>query len=207
MPIGVGSPARGITPRRGGKSFSTSAVEFGRKVDRAGMVLRSPQPRVMMTSAQLIADRITLEGRTRGISTFAGRKWRGYTVRPRKGFKEIVIRPYNIGSTVILDQGSSPHIIGARALGTRKQWRTDPAGLARRAHLTTSRVSRAGNTVGKRALMAPTWDHPVLYVLHPGAKPAAAGFVRDGLRAGQRMAADNTGAMYLNALWAQAFAA
>lgn len=201
----VGSPARGITPRTG-ESLSTSVDQFARKMDAAGRILASPQPAVVLRAAAIIGDRIEVTGRRRGITTFAGQRWGGYRVKQRRN-GEVVIFPRNVGATVILNEGAPPHVIGARALASRARWKRDPLGVEDdwKAGFLRSRQSRRGGQVGKRGLKADGYAHPIPWVLHPGARAVAPGFVGDGLDEGVGLAIDATGSLYMSELFTKAF--
>lgn len=184
MPVttGVGSPLKGIA---GGRGREIRLEDVARKVSSASRVFRSPDSRSLQTAGEIIATNIEIEARRRGVTRFAGKPWRGYMVRPTRVRSDpyVIIRPRQLGATVILDSGASPHIIGAKGLGTRRAWKNNPTATARRRY--------AGGPQRRSGALAVWWSglgRPVAYVRHPGAP--GKNFVDPGFRRGERVALD-----------------
>ncbi len=153
--------------------------DVARKTKSASRVFRSPDSRSLQTAGSIIANNIEIEARRRGVRRFAGKPWRGYMVRPTRVRTDpyVVIRPRQLGATIILDSGAAPHIIGPKALGTRRSWSNNPRATARR------RFNGGSLRAGPQALFWAGLGRPIAYVRHPGAP--GKNFVDPGFRRGE----------------------
>lgn len=148
--------------------------EFAPKIGRAGRALSDVDRQATITSAKVVAELIDAERVRAGATSFAGRPVGNYRVNPRAKDK-VLIRPSRVGAVVAHNTGTSPHIIGARRLGTRSKFKRRASDIAAVAafQLPGSRdnrgaVGRVRNANGKLALSWAGVAHPTPYAFVSG---------------------------------------
>lgn len=178
---GVGSPLKGVGGRNAVVEMSFEDV--ARRTRNASTAFSSPSARSLGIAGNVVAGSIERAAKAKGITNFAGKPWQGYRVRVTKVRSDpyVIIRPSQVGATAILDSGAQPHVIGARALGTKRSWRNNPTAVARR-----RRVRSAAAASAKQAIFYAGLPRPVAYVRHPGMQ--GKNFVNPGANAGFKVA-------------------
>lgn len=143
-----------------------SVAEFARAIDRLGTTIARPNRNATKDAAVVVGEIIDAEADRSGATSFAGQKRPKYRVYERGN--EMFIRPGNVGANVVLNQGARPHIIGARARGTRNFFRQVVGSGSGTGRVSFGRVrtNRKGQQVGAKVLTI--GDEFATYANHPG---------------------------------------
>lgn len=194
----VGNPLKGSAKRVHTVS-SKNYKDMVRHIERTGQVFVKPNVAAIAASGEMIKQSIEKSAAAAGVSSFAGRKWTGYQVRPAGGGglnPSVIVRPRNLGATAVLNQGARPHFISARgsavgrgaqdaAIGALESFTGRRATIRGAALKRISTRARRGQARRATVLWGPPMRHPVPYVNHPGTQGLY--FVRPGFEVGRRL--------------------
>lgn len=165
----------------------TTVSSFVDAVDRLGHRIAAPNLRASEDAGAVFGELVDRAADRSGATSWAGMdrpKYRTYTRRTG-----VIIRPGNVGAVVALNDGTDPHIIGPRRLGTRNQFRRRAAEISARSVFAGSArgaVGRVRNARGSRALKI--GGEFSAYAFHPGM--SGFGFISDAMKKAPQAAAE-----------------
>lgn len=150
---------------------ATTVAQFVSNIDDLGHRIAAPNKRAANEAGDVFGEIIDREADRAGATSWAGGKRPRYRVRQRG--TEVFIRPSNVGAVVALNDGTQPHIIGARGLGTKRGFQKRARGIAAVSAFgsATGMVGARRNVRnGKQALMWGGAAHPTPFAFVSGTR-------------------------------------